>query len=148
MARRRRGRQVSRSLQGEAADDGEEEEGEQVGVPSAPRPVSSPQASGPAPWLQHCLVGAPARYGRQSMGLRGLAGTTHLDGGHADLDATERIATEDAPGVFPSRESGVHQAEEQQQTAGAAAVLQETQPEHERLERPVQVVFQVGRKVR
>lgn len=82
------------------------------------------------------------------MGLRGIAGTPHLDGGHADLNTTEHVAAEGAQGVLPSGESGVHQAEEQQQTADAAAVLQETQPEHERLERPVQVVFQIGREVR
>ncbi|KMQ89881.1 hypothetical protein RF55_10426 [Lasius niger] len=81
------------------------------------------------------------------MGLRGLTGAPHLDSGYADLDATERLSAEGAQGLFSSRESGVHQAKEQQQTADAAAVLQETQPEHERLERPVQVILQVGRKV-
>lgn len=143
-------RQISRGLrllQGEAAAEGskgkrEGEGGRGVGVPKVPRPVSSPQASGPATRLQQGrrLVGAPARYGRQSMGLRGPAGTPHLDGGHADLDATERMPAEGAQSVLSSREPGVHQATEQQQTAGAAAVLQETQSEHECLERSVQVV--------
>lgn len=81
------------------------------------------------------------------MGLRGLTGAPHLDSGYADLDAAECVPAEGAQGIFSSRESGVHQAKEQQQTADAAAVLQETQPEHERLERSVQIVFQVGRKV-
>jgi hypothetical protein len=75
------------------------------------------------------------------MGLRGPAGTPHLDGGHADLDTTERMPAKSAQSVLPSRESGVHQAKEQQQTAHAAAVLQETQSEYECLERFVQVII-------
>lgn len=69
------------------------------------------------------------------MGLRGPAGTPHLDGGYADLDTTERMPAKGAQSVLPSGESGVYQAKKQQQAAdAAAAVLQETQSEHECLE--------------
>lgn len=67
------------------------------------------------------------------MGLRGPTGAPYLDGCHADLDAAD-IPAEGAESVLSSGESGVHQTKEQQQTADAAAVLQETQSEHERLE--------------
>lgn len=112
---RRSSSYVPRLLQSEAAGSKETGEGERerVGVSQAPRPVSSPQASGPTSRLELCLVGAPARYGRQSMGLRGPTGAPHLDGGYADLDAAD-VPAEGAESVFSSGESGVHQTEEQQ----------------------------------
>jgi len=105
---RQQNSQDPRPRQGEAADNKEGKQRERVGVLQAPRPVSQAEASGSAPWAQRRLVGALARYGRQSMGLRGLAGAPYLNSGHADLDATECVPAKSAQSIFSSGESGVH----------------------------------------
>jgi len=105
---RRQNSQAPRSREGEAAGNKEGKQRERVGVLQVPRPVSQAEASGSAPWTRCRLVGALARYGRQSMGLRGPAGAPHVDSGHADLDATECVPAKSAQGVLSSGESGVH----------------------------------------
>lgn len=82
------------------------------------------------------------------MGLRGTAGTSHLDGGHAVIDTAECTAeVPSAEGLLPDREPPVHQEAKQLQTARAPVILQKAQQKYERLERPVEVFLQVGREV-
>lgn len=69
------------------------------------------------------------------MGLRGTAGTPHLDGRHADIHAAECTAENAfAEGLFPGREFGLDQETEQLQVTRAPDLVQETKQEHERME--------------
>lgn len=62
------------------------------------------------------------------MGLRGTAGTSHIDGCHAVFNAA-KCTTEDslAEGLLPGGEFGVHQEAKQLQVIGAPIVLQKTE---------------------
>lgn len=79
------------------------------------------------------------------MGLRGTAGTRHVDGGHAELDAAECTA-EGAESVFPRGEFGAEEAEQLEATR-AAILVQEAKQKHERLGRFVQILVQARWKV-
>lgn len=75
------------------------------------------------------------------MGLRGTAGTHHLDGGHTELNAPECTA-EGAESVFPRGEFGPREEAEQLEATRAAILVQEAKQKYERLGRLVQVLVQ------
>lgn len=79
------------------------------------------------------------------MGLRGIAGTRHIDGGHAELNAAQCTA-EGAESVFPRGEFALEEAE-QLEAARAAILVQEAKQKYERLGRLVQILVQARRKV-